>query len=754
MPLESWSDSQIRNQLDYNEGADEYEWSGNTITFAFPTSAAAMFAFDESNDPDLSELVGFSPVLDAAMQNLLRIALQLWDDLIAPNFSEITNVASLNDAFDADIEIGFTDTAIEFAHAYFPDAGSLWLSSDYNDPDDVNNLLAAPVGSYGFSTYVHELGHALGLDHPGDYSQGGPFYYQDSTVYTILSYYGPGLSGSEEVADADWTNGDGVHEVQTPQLHDIMTIQSMYGASTTTRTGATTYGFNSNITGLVSAVFDFSINENPIVTIFDSGGTDTLDLSGWTNNSQITLLSGEFSSGNGMTNNIAIAMSATIENAVGGGGNDEIVGNSSANQLTGGAGNDNIQGGTGNDTLTGGAGNDYMNGEAGTDLVVLGADYSTYTITRNQQNGAWTLVSASTGTDTVLGVESFQFTDGTRSADQLLPSDTTAPTLANVTPADGSASVATNTNFVFSFSEVVLAGTGDIIIYRGNGMAVATISVTDTSQVTFDGTTVTLNPGASLDPATAYYINIPAGAIEDAAGNDYAGITSQTALNFTTASSVITGTSGADTLEGTESAETINALAGNDTVQGKGGNDIIDGGTGIDTAVFSGVRSAYALTVGASITVDHQGGADGSDTLDGIERLQFSNINLAFDIDGNAGMVARILGAVFGPAAVQQEAWVGIGLDLADGGMSYAALTDLALDLVLGASPTNAQVVTLLYTNVIGHAPDAAALALYTGWLQAGHGTQAGLGVLAAETGENASNIGLTGFVTAGLEYL
>jgi serralysin len=746
MPLPEWTESQIRNQLDYNEGEAEFEWTGGTITFAFPDSASAMFATSDEKD-------GFTPVGDVATQDLLRIALQLWDDLIPQTISEIDG-AGLDSAYDADIEIGWTDEDIEYAHCYFPEAGSFWMNVEYNDPDDVNNLLAAPVGSYGFSTYVHELGHALGLDHPGDYSQGGPFFYQDSTVYTIMSYYGPGLSGSSQVAQADWTNGNGVWEVQTPQMFDILTIQSMYGTSTTTRTGATTYGFNSNITSIVKAVFDFTINQNPIVTIFDSGGNDTLDLSGWNTNSQITLVSGDFSSANGMTDNIAIAQSATIENAVGGGGNDEIVGNSSANILRGGAGNDYINGGGGADTLEGGAGNDVLNGEAGIDVAVFGAALSSFTITRNIATGAWTLVSAATGTDTVIGVETFQFSDGSRSADQLAPADNTAPTLSTSTPADGATSVAVGANLVFNFSETVKAGTGNITIFRGNGQAAATIAVTDTTQVTFAGTTMTVNPAANLDFASGYYVNIAAGAVEDSAGNDFAGITGATALNFTTVTNTINGTAGNDSLTGTASIDTITALAGNDTITGNGGNDAIDGGSGIDVAMYSGARAAYQLTVGASITVDHQGGADGADNLDGVERLRFSDIGLAFDVDGNAGNVAKVLGAVFGPAAVQNEAWVGIGLDFADGGLSIDALAELALGLVLGANPTHSQVVNLLYTNVIGTAPDANALALYVGWLQAGHGSQVDLAVLAAETGENALRIGLTGLATTGLEYL
>jgi serralysin len=79
-----------------------------------------------------------------------------------------------------------------------------------------------------------------------------------------------------------------------------------------------------------------------VLTLFDSGGNDTLDLSGWSDPSRIDLVPGAYSSGNEMTNNVAIAYSTTIENAIGGSGNDVIAGNDAANRLVGGAGDDQL----------------------------------------------------------------------------------------------------------------------------------------------------------------------------------------------------------------------------------------------------------------------------------------------------------------------------------------------------------------------------------------------------------------------------
>ena len=118
--------------------------------------------------------------------------------------------------------------------------------------------------------------------------------------------------------------------------------------------------------------------------------------------------------------------------------------------------------------------------------------------------------------------------------------DTTAPTLVNRSPADNAANVALGSNIVLTFSETVVAGSGNITIYHANngnfgGYLFAGISASDTSQVTFSGNTVTINPSSTLLPGEAYYVLINPGVIKDAAGNNFAGIASSTAFNFSTA---------------------------------------------------------------------------------------------------------------------------------------------------------------------------------------------------------------------------
>jgi serralysin len=85
--------------------------------------------------------------------------------------------------------------------------------------------------------------------------------------------------------------------------------------------------------------------------------------------------------------------------------------------------------------------------------------------------------------------------------------------------------------------------------------------------------------------------------------------------------------------------------------------------------------------------------------------------------------------------------------------MSYANLNQLAIDARLGGRASNAEVVKLLYKNVVGIEPDTAALTLYKGLLDNGTYTQGSLGALAADTGENSTNINLVGLALTGVEF-
>lgn len=544
MAVQNWTLQQVLNQL--NSGS---LWTSSQITYSFPTSSSTTYTGG-------GEGGGFSPLSNVQI-TIAEYALTGWDDLISNDFVKATGTTN--------IEIANTTTGIDYAHAYYPKTGSVWVNPDYND---VKN---PAVGEYGFATFIHEIGHALGLDHMGDYNGSGtwaPSSYQDTTVLSIMSYFGPDSGSNDGINDvmwADWVKNGVTYSAQTPMLNDIMAIQAMYGVETTTRTGATTYGFHSNITGNAGQIFNFDNNANPILCIFDSSGNDTLDLSGFTSKSTISLVSGSFSDCNQMTNNISIAYSAVIENAVGGSADDTITGNEVANILTGGRGNDTI------------------NGAGGSDIAVFSGAFSNYTITA-LGNGVYAVSdkAGTDGTDTLTSIETMRFSDRDYTAGG---SSGTAPVVSS-SLLDQSADP--NTFFSFAIpSGSFTDPNGDTLTYtaqlQGGGALPSWLSFNATTR-TFSGT-----PG-SADAATLSIV------VTASDGSESVSDTFLLDVGGSSSTVVVSGSRFNDNLVATSDNEIILGLGGRDRIYAGAGDDTIDGGKGRD--MLWGEAGADTFTFG------------------------------------------------------------------------------------------------------------------------------------------------------------
>jgi serralysin len=182
-------------------------------------------------------------------------------------------------------------------------------------------------------------------------------------------------------------------------MYDIAALQHMYGADFSTNSGNTTYSWTpDNGQTRVDGEVAIDPGANRIfATIWDGGGKDTYDLSSYRTDLDINLNPGKHSTfreaqlaflGGGPNDgdargNIFNALlndddeRSLIENATGGGGDDEIKGNDAPNKLRGGDGDDVLNGGKGKDkligedggdTLTGGKGKDELQGGDGSDI--------------------------------------------------------------------------------------------------------------------------------------------------------------------------------------------------------------------------------------------------------------------------------------------------------------------------------------------------------------------------------------------------
>jgi serralysin len=238
----------------------------------------------------------------------------------------------------------------------------------------------------------------MGLDHPFAGTHGtahiwdtmGPQY--DGFEYTVMSYSGYNKPNGSYGA---WSEVGASSFAQTFMMHDIYTMQYMYGADYTTNAGNNVYSWSPTSGDTLnngSIMVDPTANKI-FATIWDGGGVDTYDLSAYTTALRIDLSPGKSSRfsttqsadlGDGVlaAGNIYNALlfagntASLIENAIGGSGEDTLDGNAANNTLTGAQGADLLDGGIGNDTLIGNAGLDVLNGGQGNDTLTGGVGAS------------------------------------------------------------------------------------------------------------------------------------------------------------------------------------------------------------------------------------------------------------------------------------------------------------------------------------------------------------------------------------------
>ncbi|MES2632658.1 MAG: M10 family metallopeptidase [Pseudomonadota bacterium] len=213
------------------------------------------------------------------------------------------------------------------------------------------------------------------------------------------------------------------------------------------------------------------------------------------------------------------------------------------------------------------------------------------------------------------------------------------------------------------------------------------------------------------------------------------------------------GTSYADTISGNAADNTISGGMGNDRIEGRGGNDWIEGGAGLDTAIINASRSGYTVAAyGTGKTVS--GGATGTDILSGVERLQFNDAKVAFDVDGNAGLAVKLLGAVNGVAASHHAGLIGSALSSLDAGTSFEGLVMSSINAALGGGASNHAVATLLVNNIAGMVMPADYIQTWAQYMDNGSYTQAAFGVAAAEFWLNAENVDIVGLTSTGIDYI
>lgn len=413
----------------YNTSSSTAKWGSSTAG----TGATITFGFDAASNWTAAEQAAFVSTL------------ALWSAVANITFTLVADASTAN----IDLERGSDGSAFE-QHSYYRGGGigssrlgvldSATISIDTSvggfGPIGVSNF--DNYGGYPWEVMLHEEGHALGLGHAGPYNDGTstaaePYQLSayDTRQWSIMSYIEPGDKNapyySSNAYPTSWGSSSGSSTGAPSNTYygnnpttwmplDILAIQRLYGVAVGgPLSGGQTFGFNTNIDASIRQFFDFTVNTKPIVTLWDSGTGNTLDLSGFSSPSVVYLTQGQFSSVGGLTNNLAIGFGTQIDHVIGGSTADTLHANDDGDILTGGGGADLLIGGAGfdsfADTTAGHQGDWIASFGTGDKIYISDQSYNSFTYSFSYDSTAITPNAFLKGTlsfgSTALSVENY-----------------------------------------------------------------------------------------------------------------------------------------------------------------------------------------------------------------------------------------------------------------------------------------------------------------------------------------------------------
>ncbi len=561
--------------------------------------------------------------LTAEGRQLAEWALEIWSLYTGLIFQSVSSAAELT--FDDNQGGAFAGPS-----AFDPNSGEI-ITATVNIGTQWLVDHGTTFDSYSFQTYLHEIGHALGLGHAGPYDGNASYpndalFINDSVQMTIMSYF--------SLLDNTFLPGDDLLVV-SPMIADIAAVHSIYGTPSIFA-GNTVYGSNSNVGGTMGRVFriatgeeapdsNFLVGNGMMFTIADTGGTDTLDFRTFSANQLFDLRDRAVSNVAGGTGNLVLSIGTVIENVISGSGNDTIIGNAANNRLVGGRGNDTIDGG------------------AGTDTAVINVNRSSASV--SVVGGVVTIVSTQ-GTDRFENIEFFEFADQTASLADLTGVTAPDPIIGGDSAEILSGGPGNDSILGNGGDDRIDGGSGNDSLYGGAGND-SILGRDGDDQIFGDDGNDNIAAAAGNDTVYGGEGNdsIGGGDGEDqlfgGAGDDVIGSGNNNdlidaGLGNDTASGgfgndTVYGGDGADQLAGSFDADTVYGGAGDDDIGGGTGNDFIYGGDGNDSVgggddndfIFGGTGNDFLAGGNGNDRIfgeegdDRLNGGAGNDTLTG-----------------------------------------------------------------------------------------------------------------------------------------
>lgn len=298
--------------------------------------------------------------------DMVRAAFAVYSAVLGVKFVETTSTAAHVDFFFSDsiAKRASTSPRLISGTSGEMDYAVINVGSDWADRS--SNI--GGTRGYTFQTFLHEIGHALGLGHPGNYNNavgGRPRYASsaqwtnDSWQQTMMSYFNQ-VENTEKPADSR-------AQLVSPMAVDWIALNDLYSTqgfgTSNAFAGNTIWGVGTTISAATSIALHRLANlaATNAFTIVDGSGIDTVNFSNYSTNQFINLTPSSagdthatLSSVGGLSENMAIAVGTVIEKAISGSGNDTLFGNFADNTLTGGDGSDLLRGYSGDDVLIGG----------------------------------------------------------------------------------------------------------------------------------------------------------------------------------------------------------------------------------------------------------------------------------------------------------------------------------------------------------------------------------------------------------------